>query len=92
MYSILPYTYDKAREMGVFVRPSDNQKYKLKVFDNQGNFITYVGANGYSDYPHYIQSHGIEYANKRRELYKKRHNKDRNIKGSRGWFADKLLW
>ena len=31
-------------------------------------------------------------AEKRRRAYKIRHQKDRTIRGSNGWFADKLLW
>jgi hypothetical protein len=31
-------------------------------------------------------------AEKRRKLYKDRHDKDRKVKGSNGFYADKLLW
>lgn len=92
MYDILPYTIQKAKQIGVKVFPSDNPKYKLEVYDSDGVFVAYVGASGYSDFPHYIASHGKEYALKRRELYKKRHEKDRHKIGSRGWYADQLLW
>ena len=30
--------------------------------------------------------------NKGRKLYKIRHNKNRNKKGTNSWYADKLLW
>lgn len=91
-YNILPYTYKQAKRLGVDVFPSDNLKYKIEVYDKDGIFITYAGANSFSDYPHYIQSHGKEYADVRRALYKKRHEKDRHKIGSRSWFADNLLW
>jgi len=51
-----------------------------------------VGAVGYSDYPHYLIEKGKEYADTRRRLYKIRHEKDRKVRGSDGWYADKLLW
>jgi hypothetical protein len=91
MYNILPYTYKKAKELGVDVYPSKNKKYKLDVFKNN-SFLFSIGASGYKDYPTYIQEKGLYYANKRRELYKKRHQKDRTVIGSRGYYADKLLW
>jgi len=92
MYDILPYTYYKAKQLGVHVFPSDNPKYKLEVYDADGLFLCYVGAASYSDYPHYVQSHGKQYADKRRQLYKQRHEKDRHHIGSKGYYADQLLW
>ena len=92
MYKILPYTYEKAKDLGVQVFSSDNPKYKIEIYDKDGLFMFYVGGGGYKDYPTYIDEKGIEYADKRRELYKKRHQKDRTKVGSRGWFADQLLW
>ena len=91
-YNILSHTYKQAKRLGVQVFPSDKPKYKIKVYDTDGFFITYAGASGYSDFPRYIKSHGKEYAEKRRRLYKIRHEKNRHIKGSRGYYADQLLW
>ena len=91
-YDILPYTYKQAKRLDVTVYPSTNRKYKLDIYDSNGDFVTSVGAAGYSDFPHYIESHGMEYAEKRRALYKKRHSRDRAVIGSRGYWADRLLW
>jgi hypothetical protein len=91
-YKITDYTKQRAKQIGVQVFSSTNFKYKLDVFDLNGNYITSCGANGYSDYPTYIHERGLEYANKRRKLYKQRHSKDRIIHGSRGWFSNQLLW
>jgi len=91
-YKILPYTYEKAKRLGVQVFPSDNPKYKIEVYDKDGVFLCYIGDPSYSDFPHYKEERGLEYALRRRQLYKQRHEKDRHIKGSRGWFADNLLW
>ena len=39
-----------------------------------------------------LKTKGKEYADERRRLYKIRHNKDRLVKNSNGYYADKLLW
>ena len=101
-YEILPYTKRRAKELGVQVFPSDNPKYKLEVYDYNGCFITYSGAAGYKDYPHYMElerkgEFPKGYAKKRRELYQLRHQNE--IKklgdewpGSRSYYSWMLLW
>lgn len=91
MYKITNYTREQAKKLNVSVSLSKKKDKKIDVIKND-IVIASVGALGYSDYPTYIKSHGIEYANKRRELYKIRHNNDRKIKNSNGYWADKLLW
>jgi len=91
-YKIKPYTYRRAKQLGVQVFPSVNPKYKIEVYDKNGFFITNIGASGYKDYPTYVEEEGLDYAKKRRELYKIRHDKDRHTKGTAGYYADKLLW
>ena len=61
-YKITNYTYKKAKLIGIKVFPSDNKKYKLDIFDLDGNYITSVGAYGYKDYPTYMNENGFEYA------------------------------
>ena len=51
-----------------------------------------MGAIGYDDYPTHTMKRGKKYADERRRLYKIRHKKDRKVKGSPGYYADKLLW
>lgn len=51
-----------------------------------------VGAIGYGDYPTFKALYGKEYADKRRKLYKMRHESDRHERGTAGFYADKLLW
>jgi hypothetical protein len=93
IYKILPYTYKKAKQLGLTVFPSDNPKYKIEIYDEEtGAFLYYGGNPKYSDYPHYIQSHGKQYADNRRRLYRIRHSKEIANKGSRGWVINKLLW
>jgi hypothetical protein len=59
--------------------------------------VASVGAIGYNDFPTFkrLEERGQVpkgTADKRRKLYKTRHDKDRKVKGSNGFFADKLLW
>jgi hypothetical protein len=90
MYHITEYTLKKARDIGVTVKPSTSKGKKIDVYKD-GNKIGSVGALGYMDYPTYMKQKPSD-ANKRRELYKQRHEKDRHIKWSKGWLADQLLW
>ena len=88
---ITNYTYKQAKKIGVTVKNSTNKNKKLDVYLD-GKKISSVGARGMNDYPTYIKTRGLSYANERRRLYKIRHNKDRKKKWTRGWLADKLLW
>jgi hypothetical protein len=92
MYHILPYTKARAKRLGVTIIPSVKLGKKIDVFSPDGDYICSIGDIKYSDYPTYIKTHGKEYADFRRYLYKIRHDKDRRNIGSRGWFADYLLW
>jgi hypothetical protein len=88
-YGITPYTYRQARRIGVEVRPSKRADKKIDVFRG-GERIASIGHIQYPDYPHYIRSHGKEYANERRRLYHLRH-KD-GPKNSPTYLAKRLLW
>ena len=91
MYRIQPHTENQAKKLGVVVKPSKNKGKKIDIFKNNVK-VASVGAQGYSDYATYLQSHGKAYADKRRLLYKKRHEKYRNILDTNAYYADKLLW
>jgi len=92
MYKILPYTQAQARRLNVRVKPSSRKGKKIDVYDGKGKFVTSVGARGYLDYPTYKKLFGKTVADQRRKLYKARHEKDRKVKGTPGYFADQLLW
>jgi hypothetical protein len=97
MYRITDYTREKAKQLGVTVKASANSKKKIDVFDKNGNKLVSIGAYGMNDYPTYMRLEAQGKvpkgtANTRRKLYKERHEKDRHIKGSAGYYADKLLW
>ena len=90
-YNITNYTYKQAKKIGVVVKPSNNKTKKIDVY-RKNIKIASVGAYGMNDFPTYIQLKGLEYAKTRRRLYRIRHTRDRKLKGSCGWYADKLLW
>jgi len=78
------------------VKPSRVKGKKIDVF-KKGEKVASVGAIGYNDYPTWmeLESKGKVpkgTANKRRRLYKIRHKKDKDQKGTAGFYADKLLW
>jgi hypothetical protein len=91
MYVITDYTKAQANKLGVVVKPSSKKNKKIDVFKNDKK-IASIGDINFLDYGNYIKRNGLEYANRRRELYRKRHAKDLNVVGSNGWFANKLLW
>lgn len=92
MYKIKDYSYNQAKKLNVKIKPSKKNNYKIDVLDNKNNYITSIGHKDYSDYPTYILEKGKQYADERRKLYKKRHEDDRKVKKSRGYYADKILW
>ena len=90
-YTITNYTYKQAKKIGVVVKPSTNKTKKIDVY-RKGNKVASVGAYGMNDFPTYIKLKGKKYAKTRRKLYKMRHERDRHVKASNGYYADVLLW
>lgn len=91
-YNITRYTYRQAKKYGVKVKPSTNKTKKIDVFDKSGHKLASVGARGMNDFPTFAKKYGWPYAKTRRRLYQMRHKSDRHTPGTRGWYADKLLW
>ena len=90
-YKISTHTKTQARKLGVQVKPSKLKGKKIDVFKD-GKKVASVGAIGYGDYPTFKRTKGKKYADARRRLYKIRHNKNRNKRGTPSYYADKLLW
>ena len=90
-YTITRYTRKQAKKYGVKVKLSTNPKKKIDVF-KKGKKIASVGATGYGDFPTFQKTEGMKSAKRHRKNYKRRHEKDRHVKGSPGFYADKLLW
>ena len=59
MYQIQPHTKNKAKKLGVVVKPSTKLGKKIDVFEDKVK-IASVGALGYGDYATYLQTHGKE--------------------------------
>lgn len=91
MYTISEYSYQQAKRLGVTIKPSINKKKKIDVYKDDKK-IASIGAMGYYDYPTYLKEQGKDYANRKRLAYKKRHDKDRHVKGTPGYYADQILW
>lgn len=90
-YNITNYTYSQAKKYGVTVKPSTNKTKKIDIF-KKSKKIASVGALGMGDYPTFMNIEGMKSAREHRRKYKIRHQKYRTIRGSRSWYADKLLW
>jgi len=95
-YKILPYTYKKLDELNknirenITIEPSKKGYYKIDVF-NSGSYLFSVGDKRYLSYPEYLKISNKAHADKRKELYYKRHGTS-YPKYSRGWFSSYLLW
>jgi hypothetical protein len=92
MYVISDYTKTQSNKLGVTVKPSTRKGKKIDVFDKADKKIASIGDVNYLDYPGYVKTRGVEYANQRRSAYRARHKKDINVVGSPGWLSGKLLW
>ena len=95
-YTITNYTKQQAKKLGVVVKPSSVKGKKIDVF-KAGKKVASIGALGMNDYPTYMdleKNKKVEKgtAEKRRKLYKIRHESDRKKVGTNGYFADKILW
>ena len=90
-YQILPYSYKRAKKLGVTIRPSHNRTKKIDVIKGD-RVVASVGALGMNDYPTFWKKRGKRFAETRRRLYKQRHQKDRLKRGTPGYYADQILW
>jgi len=91
MYHITDYTLDKAKRIGLEVRPSTKKNKKIDVY-YQGLYVDSVGQVGYKDFPTYLKEDGLEVALHHQKLYKIRHRKG-ILQGQVGEIlADYLLW
>ena len=91
MYHITDYSKQKAKKLNVDIKPSNKKNKKIDVIKNN-KIVASIGDVRYSDYPTYIKSSGLIYADNRRKLYKIRHKKDLNVKNSAGFFSSRILW
>ena len=92
VYQIKNYSYEQAKKLNVEIKPSTRKDKKINVYKDEKYICSIGDIHYYYDYPTYMQNNGIAYANERRRLYKIRHNKDRHVKNSSGYYSDKILW
>ena len=87
-YKIKKYSFDKAKELGVTIKPSTNKNKKIDVFKNNKKLAS-IGDVNYLDYPSYLEK-DKKLAEERRRLYKARHGK--RPLNSAGYYANEILW
>lgn len=99
-YRIRNRTSRIAQKLGVLIRPSTNPDKKIDVFiplkDNKYKKLS-IGDIHYADYHIYKELENVGKvesgtAEKRRLAYIKRHIKDIQVVGSKGYYAFQLLW
>jgi hypothetical protein len=91
LYTIKRYSYKQAKKLGVTIQPSTRKNKKIDVYKNNKK-IASIGALGYGDYPTFMETEGMTSAKNHRRKYKMRHEKDRHVLNSAGFYADKILW
>ena len=91
MYQITDYSKKRAKMLGVEIKPSKDKNKKIDVYIN-GDKIASIGSINNLDYPNHILKNGLDYANQKRKLYRKRHKNDINNKSGNGFWANAILW
>ena len=99
MYEIKKYSYDKINELNekigqdvYFIKPSIDKKIRVYKFNK---LIAEVGDKDSSDYPSFIETDGLEVADKRREAFYSRFARLPNIKNGEIqpiFWSRLLLW
>lgn len=93
-YTIKQLQRDKAKAIGVSIKPSKVKGKKVDVYKNDKK-VASVGAINYNDYATYINKIGKKEADKKRKNYLKRHAKEPKMKDGKrtnSYYADKILW
>ena len=91
-YKINNHSKTQALLLHLVVKPSKNKNKKIDVYTHDGKFLHSIGDILYNDYARYIEMYNLDYANKRRELYHKRHQKGINIVNSKQYLSARILW
>ncbi len=89
-YKIKSRQVKNAKKLGVTIKSSNLKTKKLDVFKDDKK-IASIGAKGYTDYSTMLLKDKTQ-AEKKKKAYKARHEKNRKVVGSRGYYADKILW
>ena len=89
MYNITDYSFEKAAELGLTIKPSTRKGKKIDVYKDD-DYLVSIGSIKNFDYPTYVKEKGKAYAEKRKALYHQRHRKD--LKHFKGFVAMYILW
>ena len=90
-YRIKRRQYQNAKKLGVEIKPSKSKNKKIDVFKNNKK-VASIGDIRYSDYATYRNVKGVNFADNRKRLYKKRHASTRKKIGSNSYYSDRILW
>jgi hypothetical protein len=60
MYKITNYSFKKAKDLNVIIKPSTRKNKKIDVFSKDGDYIVSIGVVGYLDFPTYIKTKGLD--------------------------------
>ena len=95
VYKVTKEIKDKAKSVGVEVKPSTRKGKKLDAYKD-GEYQASFGQTGYKDYHIHKKEKGEAYANERRRLYHIRHKdeggKMKDGKLTASYLAKKILW
>ena len=91
-YNITIYSYDKAKQLNLIIKPSKNKSKKIDVYDIDNKYLNSIGDIRYNDYPNYCIIYNKQYADERRRLYHIRHKKNINVINSKQYLSANLLW
>ena len=89
-YKIKSRQLKNAKKLGVTIKSSRLKTKKLDVFKDDKKIVS-IGSLPYTDYSTMLLKNK-DLAEKKRKAYKARHQKNRKVIGSRGYYADKILW
>lgn len=101
-YKIKKLQFEKAKELGVTIRPSTNLNKKIDVFIGLKK-VASIGANKsinpakpMMDYATYLQKGDKSLAEQRRTNYINRHSKEPKVDDdgdpTKSFYADEILW
>ena len=89
MYEIKNYSFKKAKELSLNIKPSTRKNKKIDVY-KEDDYLFSIGSIKNFDYPTYVLEKGKAYAEERKRLYHLRHKKD--LKHFKGFVAMYILW
>lgn len=92
MYQISDYSFNRAKDLGVIIKPSKKKNKKIDVYNEDGTYITSIGNINYDDFPTHLKKKGLYFALQRRQAYISRHACALKKKGSTGFYACSILW